>query len=76
MRAFIDNGRNNAFTLSQIYGGLEQKDTALEWLEAARDEKIPWYPWLVAWFPAFSGMRDDPRLVNLAADLGLEIPGT
>ena len=76
VRAFIDNGRNNAFTLSQIYGGLEQKDTAVEWLEAARDEKIPWYPWLVAWFPAFSGMRDDPRLVNLAADLGLKIPGT
>lgn len=74
VRAFIDNGNNNAFTLAQIYAGLGQTDEAVRWLTVARDKKIPWYPWLVAWFPAFAGMNDDPRIEAMAADLALEPP--
>ncbi len=74
VRAFIDNGNNNAFTLAQIYAGLGQSDEAIRWLTVARDKKIPWYPWLVAWFPAFAGMNDDPRIEAMATELALEPP--
>ena len=47
-------------------------DEAIAWLEVARDVKLPWYPWFVTWFPQLEQFRDDPRMRDLAAELGLE----
>ena len=46
----------------------------MEWLLAARDEKIPWYPWLVAWFPQTQFLYADPRMQQLAVELGIALP--
>jgi len=71
---FIDNGKNNAFTLSLIYAGMQRTDQALEWLETAKEEKIPWFPWLVAWYPQTRYLHDHPRMQEFAAELGIEFP--
>lgn len=71
---FVEDKTNNAFTLSLIYGGLGDRDKTIEWLTVARDEKIPWFPWLATWFPQTKFLREDPALQALAMELGLTIP--
>jgi tetratricopeptide (TPR) repeat protein len=34
-----------------IYASMGDYDTAYEWLLKARDARIPWYPWLLNWYP-------------------------
>ena len=46
-------------------------DTAFKWLLKARDDKIPWYPWLLQWFPQTRSLHDDPRVIALADEIGL-----
>ena len=60
-----------SLVLVLIYAAMGDYDTAFDWLLKARDNKIPWYPWLLKWYPQTRGLRDDPRVVALAADLGL-----
>ena len=71
---FINKRENNPFTLSLIYGGLEDREETMKWMQSARDEKIPWFPWLVTWFPQTKSMHDDPRMQQFAAELGIEFP--
>ena len=71
---FINKKENNPFTLSLIYGGLEDREETMKWMQSARDEKIPWFPWLVTWFPQTKSMHDDPRMQQFAAELGIEFP--
>ena len=71
---FVHKRENNPFTLSLIYGGLEDREETMKWMRAARDEKIPWFPWLVTWFPQTKSMHDDPRMQQFAAELGIEFP--
>lgn len=54
-----------------IYASLNEYDSAYEWLLKARDARIPWYPWLLKWYPQTRGFHDDPRVVALAEELGL-----
>ena len=61
----------NSFALVLIYASMGENDTAYEWLLQARADKIPWYPWLVKWFPHTRELRNDPRVVALAAELDL-----
>ena len=70
----IDNGNNNPFTLSQFYAVPGRDGEAIAWLETARDEKIPWYPWLVTWFPRTRALHDDPRAQRMAEELGIPLP--
>lgn len=69
---FVEEKTNNAFTLSLIYGGLGNREETLKWLVAARDEKIPWYPWLVNWFPQTRFLRDDPEFQALEAEFTVD----
>jgi len=71
---FINKRENNPFTLSLIYGGLEDREETMKWMQSARDEKIPWFPWLVTWFPQTKSMHDDPRMQQFAAELGIAFP--
>ena len=66
---FEENG--DSFVLVLIYASLGDYDQAYRWLLTAREEKIPWYPWLLTWFPQTRGFHDDPRVVALAQELGL-----
>lgn len=61
----------DSLVLVLIYAAMGDYDTAIEWLLKARDDKIPWYPWLLKWYPQTRGFRDDPRVIALAEDLGL-----
>lgn len=69
---FIEKGSNNPFTLAMIHGGLGDREETIKWLQAARDEKIPYFPWMVTWFPQTEFLHDDPRMQQFAAELGIE----
>jgi len=71
---FIEQGNNNPFTLAMIHGGLGNAEETMKWLLAARDEKIPYFPWMVTWFPQTRFLHDDPRMQHFAAELGIEFP--
>jgi hypothetical protein len=49
--------------------GLGERDAALGALEAARDERDTWVPWLRCW-PLFDELRGTPRFDALAAVSG------
>ena len=69
--ALVEEGNNNPFTLALIYGGLGDREETMKWLQAARDQKIPWFPWLVAWFPQTKFLHGDPRMREFATELGI-----
>ncbi len=69
--ASIEPEEDNAIPLTLIAAALGDEDDMYRWLEAARDTRLSWYPWLVAWFPATAPYRDQPRMQALAAELGL-----
>jgi TolB-like protein len=71
---FVEKGNNNPFTLALIYGGLSDREESIKWLQAAKDKKIPWFPWQVTWFPQTKFLHDDPRMQQFAAELGIEFP--
>lgn len=66
---YLDGGDSLALVL--IYASMGDYDNAYEWLLKAREEKIPWYPWLLKWYPQTREFRKDPRVVELAAELEL-----
>jgi len=71
---FVEEGNNNPFTLALIYGGLGDREETMKWLQAAKEQKIPWFPWQVTWFPQTKFLHDDPRMQQFAAELGIEFP--
>ncbi len=71
---FVEERSNNPFTLALIYGGLGDREESIKWLQAAKDQKIPWFPWLVTWFPHTKFLHEDPRMQQFAAELGIEFP--
>ena len=68
-RKYEKNG--DSFVLVMIYAAMDDYDTAYKWLLQARDDKIPWYPWLLKWMPQTRGFHDDPRVIELARELDL-----
>lgn len=66
---FVKNGASLILVI--IYASMGDDENAYKWLLVARDEKIPWYPWLLTWFPQTRGFHDDPRVLALAEELGL-----
>jgi TolB-like protein/Tfp pilus assembly protein PilF len=52
---------------------LGDDDAVFRWLQVIRDDMPhPWYPWLLGWMPDLGDARHDPRMRELAAELGLE----
>lgn len=63
----------HALALAVLNAQLGDTDAAIHWIEKMRDEfPHPWYPWLLGWMPDLKGLYDDPRMRELAAELGLE----
>jgi TolB-like protein/tetratricopeptide (TPR) repeat protein len=71
---FVTETDNNPFTLTLIYGGLGDREETLKWLQASRDQKIPWFPWLVTWFPQTKFLHDDPDVQKFAEELNISFP--
>lgn len=61
----------NVVTLINVYGALGDVEETLRWMRVARNVKLPWYPWFITWFPFMDEVRNDPRMDELAAELGL-----
>ena len=59
------------FNLAVIYGGLGDKERAVEWLEKAYEERSPSLN-LLKLSPAFFSLREDPRFVAMVRGLGME----
>ncbi len=72
----IEARPENAVPLVLMYLSMGNDEEAFRWLEAARKIRVPWYPWLVAWFPHTTAIKNDPRLQELARRLNLELPPT
>ncbi|HSG58114.1 MAG TPA: hypothetical protein VLA06_01150, partial [Woeseiaceae bacterium] len=62
---------NAALVLTLVHAAMGDTDAAYKWLLKSRDDKIPWYPWLLQWFPQTRSLHDDPRIIALADELGL-----
>jgi tetratricopeptide (TPR) repeat protein len=58
------------FNIALIYGGLNEKDRTLEWLEKAFAERSPTLS-LLRVTPAFASVRAEPRFTLLVNRVGL-----
>lgn len=67
----IEKRGGASFVMVLIYASMGDYDAAYEWLLKARDGRIPWYPWLLKWYPQTEGFHDDPRVIALAEELGI-----
>lgn len=67
-------GAKNSFTLALTYGALGDTEQTIHWLGEAKDNKIPWFPWQVNWFPQTKFLHDDPRMHAFADELGINFP--
>ena len=66
---YVDDGDSLVAVL--IYASMGEHDKAYEWLLEAREKRVPWYPWLLSWYPQTRSMHDDPRVIALAEEIGL-----
>ena len=70
---YIAHGDNNPFTLALIYASLEDRDQTLRYIEECKEDHIPWYPWLLNWFSQTRFVHGDPRIRELAEEIGVPV---
>lgn len=84
-----DPGQKDLLTLGVVHAMLGHRGEALDWFEAAHEEPVDWFPWVVApstpdpfTAAAVDTLRDEPRFRRLVEALGVatrhvaEIPPT
>lgn len=64
---------NNAFTLTLTYCAMRDTDNCLASLETAREQRHPWFPWLLSFFRPTQVLRDDPQMAQLITQYASEI---
>jgi tetratricopeptide (TPR) repeat protein len=69
--AGIDKTPRNVLALVGIYAALGEADEAFHWINIAKESKMVWYPWFITWFRELHDLREDPRMRELAEELGL-----
>lgn len=69
-QAFEERGAAS-LVMVLIYASMDNYDAAYEWLLKARETRVPWYPWLLRWYPQTQGFQNDPRVIELARELGI-----
>ncbi len=72
----MEKNPGTELSLSMIYTQLGDRESALHWIAEAETKRLPWYPWLLGWFPGSELIADDPRVQARAAALGLPDPRT
>lgn len=60
----VDPTQWNTWGIAEIYATLGERETALQWVQEAFDQRHSYVPWL-AQFPAFEPLHDDPRFQDL-----------
>jgi TolB-like protein/Tfp pilus assembly protein PilF len=70
--AAIEEVPANVVGLILLNAALGNGDEAFRWLRQARDMRLAWYPWFLVWFPELEPFRRDPRMRELAAEIGME----
>lgn len=45
----------------------------MHWLDEVAEIRMPWYPWMVGWFPQFRVLHDHPRVRAKAEQLGVPL---
>jgi len=68
----IEQIPQNVMALTLLNAALGDDEAVFRWLDVAKDVRLPWYPWLITWLPEMARYRDDPRLIALARELGLD----
>ncbi|MGD9020284.1 MAG: winged helix-turn-helix domain-containing protein [Lysobacterales bacterium] len=61
---------HNALAFVQVYSVLRDLDQAYAWMRRARDGGSSWYPWALGYVPYMRHVLDDPRIVELAREVG------
>ena len=69
--ATVEHVPRNVFLLALGYAALGDVEDAFYWLSVAKEAKHPYYPYLITWLPFMDEVRNDPRMDELAAELGL-----
>lgn len=69
-------GQKDLLYLALIYSNLDDKAEALDWLEAAHDAHVDWFPWIGAragsdFTRPLEILSDEPRFQALIAELNL-----
>jgi TolB-like protein/Tfp pilus assembly protein PilF len=71
--AGIEHEPDNGLPLTLLYASVGDAEQAMHWLGQVAEIRMPWYPWLVGWFPQFRGLHDDPSVVAKAKELGVPL---
>jgi tetratricopeptide (TPR) repeat protein len=66
------NSSWNIWGLVDIYAALGEKDRAIQWVEAAYDQHIQFFPW-IAKGPYLKSLYDDPRFQAIVARIKLPV---
>ncbi len=69
--AAIDRVPHNVLGLYSLHAILGDVDDTFYWMDVAKEIKLPWYPWMVTWFPVADEVRNDPRMDEHAEEIGL-----
>lgn len=69
--AAIEKHPRNVISLTLLTAALGDVDDTFHWMGVAKEMKLPWYPWMITWFPFMDSARNDPRMDVLAEELGL-----
>lgn len=64
---------NNAFTLTLTYCAMRDPDNCISSLKTAKEQRHPWYPWLLSFFRPTQILRDDPQTGRLIEQYANEI---
>jgi len=64
---------DNALPLALLYASVGDAEQAMHWMELVSEIRMPWYPWLVGWFPQFRNLHDNPLVIAKAQELGVPL---
>lgn len=69
----IEHQPDNGLPLTLIYASLGEVDNAMYWMDQVGEIRMPWYPWLVGWFPQFRALHKNPIVIARAGELGVPL---
>lgn len=69
-------GQKDLLFLGFVNAQIGDEEAALTWLEAAREARVDWFPWIAAEGQQdfVASLRDEPRFQKMVEQLGLPAP--